>query len=567
MADDDKEKKEKKKKEFKRGKVKRPMLVYHYGGKPHKSSLDLCWWAARGGHRYFNTLVEIERKRRTEFQEARTRLFPDLDRLETEVKNRREELKEIRTEIKLRNQRARRRTGTPEDRARVAALKKQLKPFNNLLKVMRASYNVHPEMQAAAKNISATAKASVKAARHNADTNWGTYLQMEQATEAAFDCVGLPKFKPWRGEGLVAVQLQHGATVAQLTDAEKGQASLTIHPQTTRRSDRRRATLRMRLDSEGRKPVWASVDFVYHRPIPADAKILWILLKLYRDGTKHRWEVNFVCTRSAGFDRDDRATTGLVGVDFGWRKRADGSLRVAYWAESATKHGELVLPADVFDRAGQAEFLQSEADKVFNRARTELADWLRDRNLPDWLRERTLQLGHWRSGGRLIGVLMAWRAERFTGDEEAFDRLSEWYQVYRRLIDRAAIQRRSLQNARLYLYRQWARDWAKTYGQVNLEDADWRILARAAQAEAPTDHDRYCMRLASPGLLRRIILEAIGKEGVHLVETPGTTRTCHLCGHYNTWEKPKELYQRCQNPLCNQLWDQDYNAALVILGR
>jgi transposase len=45
-----------------------------------------------------------------------------------------------------------------------------------------------------------------------------------------------------------------------------------------------------------------------------------------------------------------------------------------------------------------------------------------------------------------------------------------------------------------------------------------------------------------------------------------TTRECFWCSHVNTeWEKPEERVQTCA--ACKRQWDQDHNAARILLKR
>src|SRR5205807_6540186 len=105
------------------------------------------------------------------------------------------------------------------------------------------------------------------------------------------------RFHRWDGRGRLAVQLQGGLPVA---DAFGSDSRLRIAPVPAGAWERgappsaRRTTVQLRIGSEGREPVWATVPVVLHRPLPPAAQIKWVFLLRERIGTSEDWHVPFV---------------------------------------------------------------------------------------------------------------------------------------------------------------------------------------------------------------------------------------------------------------------------------
>jgi transposase len=67
--------------------------------------------------------------------------------------------------------------------------------------------------------------------------------------------------------------------------------------------------------------------------------------------------------------------------------------------------------------------------------------------------------------------------------------------------------------------------------------------------------------------LRNAIENACKREGilVERVNPDYTTQECHLCGFTKKFDAAANIVHTC--PGCNNKWDQDYNAAVVLLKR
>ena len=318
----------------------------------------------------------------------------------------------------------------------------------------------------------------------------------------------------------------------------------------------------VRVDSDGREPVWAVVPVTLHRPIPDDARIKWVYLIRRRVASKDNWSLCLVLSRQSGWMKTDLARGGCVGIDIGWRLVPDG-LRVAYWVGDDGRSGQLVLPLRDVGRWQKAQDLQSIRSKNFDAVVLRLANWLRGRDLPDWLIERTKTLRQWRSQARLASVAIHWRGNRFDGDGEIFDAIEAWRKQDKHLWEWEHNQRRKAAAWREDTYRQLAAKLSRAYRTVCLEKTDWRQLARQAKPEEEGNAQAaHYMRTASPGQLTRLLAERFAE--VVRVDPAHTTQRCHACGKLTPFDAAAQLTTTCRH--CGAEWDQDFNAACNLLG-
>jgi hypothetical protein len=329
----------------------------------------------------------------------------------------------------------------------------------------------------------------------------------------------------------------------------------------------------LRVGSEDRDPVFAVIPVVLHRPMPSDAQIKWVHLIRRRIGLHCEWRVQFALSRATGWDKPDRAATGEISIDVGWRvtgddgvtPRPDGSMRVAFWRGSDDAEDELTLPADWLSEMRKTEHIQSVRDKLFDRMRERLAERLRTAGdaVPAWLRDRTSTLPQWKSQARLAKLAIDWRSNRFDGDGEIFAELEAWRKRDKHLLEYAANLRDQLQRRREDIYRKFAAWMRRTYRTAKVEILDLRDFHKLAQAEdAPVDGAlKEHVRDACISALFRCIEESMTKKGTIKVPAKNTTAKCHVCGSLEKWNR-KVLRHTCS--ACGAEWDQDENASVNI---
>lgn len=547
--------------------------VYEYGAKPPTAGGERVWEQSRLAHRYRNRLCELELARRAAAEQVLRSHCPDLAEMHARVDALAAELEACRDRIRGDNQRIRGRAASP-DRDRAAQLKADLRDARAALKIRRAEAWADGSLRADLDAVDNAHVAEVKTARAASGLYWGNYLRIEQAA-ASMRKGAPPIYHRFTGKACATVQIQGGMSLADALAGsdprfrlEPWQPSgpIAADPQ-SRRSGRGGWMLaHVRIGSTGRRrqPTWTTAPVRLHRLPPADAQIKWVHLRSRRIGTRQVWRLQLVLASAGGFAPADRAATGCVGVDLGWRLLEDGSLRVAYWVGSDGAEGQLALSAYDLQRWDKAEQLRSIRDRAFDDIRGRLLAWLAvAKDVPDWLRERTATLPLWRSCGRLAAVALAWRDARFAGDEEEYAAVEAWRAQDRHLYDWEASQIAKAMAWRTDLYRRFAATLSRRYATVALEDIDYKNLGRrpAAESKDVVYASRH-RQLASPGKLADALRQRFAARAD--VPAMNTTRRCHSCGHIESFDAAAELVHTCGG--CGAEWDQDASAARNLLA-
>lgn len=536
-------------------------------------------------HRYYNTLVEIERERRGKCDAAIRDLCPQVALLSAAVAAIEKRLEEALSEIKRANAQARKKTAPRELRERAKEFRGELRAARAALKAEKKTAYADPRVIAAQDQIDAENAEKRKAARAASGLYFGTYLLIEQSL-GSIRSGAPPKFKRWTGDGTVAAQVQKGCSIDELLSGEdrrvrvdlasgyeiddKGRTVRTReyeefvakNGRTMRR--RKRDTISVRVGSNpDRTPIMCQVPARVHRPMPSDARIKWAFLSQTRVGTHREYRIRLSVERAAGWRKDDLADSGTVAVDIGWRI-VPGGLRVAAWRGDDGATGELILPQAVLDRLRKCESLQSIRDRNFEPVRDALAKWIAEATRPDWVTERAQTLRQWKSQARLAGLVIFWRANRFDGDGEMFARVEAWRKQDKHLYDWQSCQRLSTQRRRMDLYRNFAAMLTRRYKTIVVEEFDLRKVQKLPAADAePVDaavreHQRDACCSALVRCLRERAAEFREVDAVH------STTQCSSCGKLSDFDR-RDVIRECAH--CGHRCDQDYGAAAVILAR
>jgi len=614
-------------------------------------------------HVYYNKLIELERWRIEQFREIRGRHVPGYNEAEARMEEVREAIEQARAEIQRQRQGARKRLKMPPElKERLDALKAERKALGATLKQMRETFGtpikeantalkqavkervgdgagpriiekVRPEIRAEmladerwaaawreTTGLDAETLDKQKELRSKCGCSPGTYQLTERAADQAKGGGkkkkgesskpkrrGPPRFRRWDGGGVVGVQLHDvsiGAVYGQLSNM------LQIDPlppsQWSTPSGRRHAytVARVRLGSDGRAPVWASLPVLMHRAVPRDAVVTWAAIVVTKDGHRMRHELQLTVETNELRNKTERC--GTVAIDLGWRTRPDG-IRVGYAVDDTGREVELKVPASVADDIRYSERLQGHADRTFDTARAALRSLLAagEPSIPAWVAEQCTHLQAWRSHNKLERLTVRWLRElsddeqkellgalseraqklRASGGDEwvTFEQFAAegwpqerlvlaylllWRRRERHLGQWRTDQRRKAQNRRRDVYRCFAADVARRYERVVLEAFNLEAFATNAEPEdEKEDNERRLHRvraLAAPSTLVDALRNACGSTVV-FVEPRNTTRECHRCGHVNEWKDQSILVQVCAG--CGASWDQDANAARVMLGR
>ncbi len=560
----------------------KPSKIYSYGAKPPVEGLERVLEQMALMHRYRNRLVEIERDRRGGVEALLRQVAPDLGPLDADVARWGAEIDAERERIWRDNQRQRRRTATPADRARIKALREQCRAARKALKARRREVFASDAWKAAQQAIEVEDGRLRKQAQADSGLYWGNYLSVQQAM-ADIRRGAPPHFQRRPDRERVVVQIQKGLAVEELFLGRDRRVRLEPLPSPGRLSDHW-MLLRLRVGSDGRDPVWAGVPVSLARDLPAGWRVKWVYLHRERVGPHWDWRVSFVVEEPDGvkvkpyplegserkievcpnqWPRPDAAQGGAVGIDVGWRQFPD-RLRVAIWRGSDGVGGELFVRPWKLHRWEKARDLQAIRDDNFNLARKRLAEWLAERqDVPDWLREATATMASWRSQARLAAVVLRWRAERCQGDAQIFDALEHWW---RRQDKHLWTWQLSIQQDavlwRQDLYRQFALSLARRYRTACVEALRAKPLMSLPKPEDEGDRNRrWWARIAAPATLLSTVRAAFTET--RRIDPKDSTRTCPACGSVETWDQAAQLQHRCES--CGREWDQDHAAAWNLL--
>lgn len=543
----------------------------------------------RAAQRYYNALIALERCRRAVYRDIRGECA-DFAVIEETVSSLRTELAELRTAIKSERKDARRRVVTKALNDRAKETHERLQLAKSALKDARAKVRDDERLRERVADLDARCKVWAKGLRATTEAYWGTYLLVEASVDQARKATVDPGFRRargferttpvegWCGEGRIGVQIQGGISIDELYAGQDTRVRLEAVPEdawhSSSRSVRRklaRSRLWVRVGSEGRSPIWAVFPVLVHRPIPSDARVKGVAVRVEVIGTTERWTASITYTREAT-PLPQRG--GTVALDLGWRKRPDASLRVAYWTDADGRHGEYTMPAAIRERLKHARDLQSIQDTHYNRIQVRLVKWFEHAKsetvrLPAYLADVSRYLAQWRSHERLRRlVLEHWRHQRFAGDEGIYPEIEAWAHQSRHLSQWQRHEHARALGYRREVYRRCAAQLARTYGTVIVEKFDLHQAKRLQAPERDPDSPqpaRAQLHASAPGELRHAIQQTVAREGglVIALGAAGTTTTCHECGCECRWDQAADLRHTCEH--CGASWDQDHNAAINLL--
>lgn len=286
----------------------------------------------------------------------------------------------------------------------------------------------------------------------------------------------------WQGEGRIGVQLQKKPSIDGIFDG--GSNFFQIDPvprgawESPVRGERRRlsrTTVRLRVGSDGRQPIWAEWPMVMHRPLPEGSRVAWAVVKKTRDDCRRwRWTL-YVWVEFEGLHTDSPEPAEESVAVCTETIRDGGSLRAGTWVGSDGEWEKIWLATNVERDLEKVEKLRSLRDEKLNDMQSYLAAWLREASLPEWLKEDTELLSQWRAPGRFAALAFKWRANRFEGDGDGYERLESWRYRDEHLQRMEAGIRRKALGRRREDYRILAAKLSRRYGRL--------LLAKRKKAE------------------------------------------------------------------------------------
>jgi transposase len=529
--------------------------------------------------------------------------------------------------------------------ARAASYRRELARLENHARAMQRSILALPkeERKPYQTAVQQAQRAATKAARDRArettadslGCSWGTCGQVDDAFDGSQRTtklhVDVSTHAP-RDEGLLAVQYQRHesnpkweATMAsalvggddtfvQIGDELVGKPKRRA-PGTT--GAKRLQTLRFRVGSNGRAPIWANLYILMHRPLP-DARVTWVKLSCRRVGLRHRWFLLVVVDEECrGVPDQQRGSE--VGVDIGWRRRDDGAIRVAYWWGSDGREGELAIPERVTRRKGKSDSLKSIRDRERNEVAALWRGWIfgstsavptmetdtmlspvtsaaPSSSADDYLlatsaalitgvdsahgipvdhpvRVAAKAMHMWTRMGHFVVLARLWDSHRVPGDEAIYARVQEWLKHDRHLYAWEANNRRRMALQVCALIDGLAVQLARQYDMIAVEERG--MVAEIVKKDPEHDQDEERLRalsatrmgIVAPASMRAALERFAKKYGAlyREVNPAHTTRDCAECGAARVVDDPAELMLGCDK--CGVVEDQDRTAARNILNR
>lgn len=572
------------------GHESKPTIVYRYDVrsfmKPTLSPIDFVRTQLTLARAYRNKLLNAEIAGRKAYREKRSELYPDFAALEETALKASAAVEEANTKIKL-DKVSRHLTG------------KKQRTSTGLITVKREAVNARKAARAALKfrrdeisgdTVLADAGNEAREKLRVEADQWANENGLYQATKRKIvESVSQtcrtsqadPVFTKWDGSGRLSCQIQAQAKVlARVGPCTWEAITLGRYDSLIRvreekvpvptglrdaagnkiMTEKSWTIISVRFGSDvNRNPIFVDCPVQTHRVPPPDAVIKWAELVCKRNG---RDFVYYLCLQVAhddGWEKEDRADSGMVAVNPGWRMVPEG-LRVAYWVGSDGEEGQLVIPNTskthhgTVDQMQKVNDLQSIRDKLFEAMKPKLKAHFGDA-VPEWAAETIKFIDKIRSKDRIIKMVRDWQGE-------LPDFLKKWYDKDIHLEKWGTFQRARFGRWRTAFYRQFAAMLRRKYKTVVFDNTKYADMRRNPEPEqVKIDAVIQYRNIASPGDLRELVQ---ANMDVIKVDAEHCTATCHKCNEVCEWDRLK-LEHMCEH--CGTQFDQDANHCRNALNR
>lgn len=250
----------------------------------------------------------------------------------------------------------------------------------------------------------------------------GTYAAVEAAFEqACIEAEGDPGFRRWergRAARKVGKQITKTFLASQFMSGGGGpvRAEIVGRHRPESKGNRARGFQYLVSIDLGKGLGTVIVKCIFHRPVPADARIRWIYLvpELKPDG---KWKWSLQLTLELSKPLIERAPgpkgSGTLHVDFRWSLSPERGLVVALLKDQGTalqSTALVTIDPKIVDSFEFARRVQGHADEHFNVAREALMVWMSKNpsSVPEWLIEETEHIAKWRSHEKLAHIVRQW---------------------------------------------------------------------------------------------------------------------------------------------------------------
>jgi len=229
---------------------------------------------------------------------------------------------------------------------------------------------------------------------------------------------------------------------------------------------------------------------------------------------------------------------------------------------------EVCLPPKITAKIEAANDKQSKADRIFQELKDDLRRFFLDL-VQDaiWVKKLPENLV------KMVKVNQVWGRVRKRGMREIIRQLEEKglfpdiveeikvvLNRYDRLINVAVRMKKKALGYRKKFYENLAKELYDKYEVVVWLDIELDRLAEKERAEELVKKARFQRFIAGLSVLRNCLeWKAFKTAGtLEVVQCPGKTKVCHVCGHPVDYPYPERQFWRCEH--CGAEWDVDENA-------
>src|ERR1051326_8807627 len=490
--------------------TRRAVRVYSYGTVPTRNAAvlgeDLAETQLKLAGRLWNLLVTIDRARVARYRRIMYDATQErIDAIRDEIVALRESVRAARKLVRSRQ-------------AELGEMPERLKTlraaFGSLIQQQRDTaaqrHDVRKVELQQLKMITARRIVKARQAAASCGLFWGSYNEILARADVARRAGDMHFRRTMKGaDGTLTTQIIGGTDVAKCVAGQH--TSFRIDAATIGQKWR---YARMRIGSnENRSPQWLGIPIIYHRDIPDEARIKSVSMTR-RHG---RWQLNVTVLLAAP---EVRTTGPAIAIDLGWRLMDDGSVRVAYWADTEGKEGDVRVNARDLEALAKVHGLRAIADKRRDDILRTLVPWLSQQDLPEEWQRETVAIAQWRSGNRLARLVRWWADHRLPDDEKTFLAARDWRKKHIHLTNWWRNQQQQMCGRIREQYRTFATQRISLYGTVYVEEFDLRKVSERPPAESDkviTGSSRY-RHVVSPSVFRAAVLNVAQRDGVRVIK-------------------------------------------------
>jgi len=561
--------------------------VYKYGLVPigtfPEAAISELWRA----NKLWNNLVEIHRKNRDKYDEARCAAHPLYGEIAEKLNAINEEIDQAYDNKRT----ARMKAGTREpshplikdaDNV-IAELKKKRKAIYAELKPIRVKADklLKESGKKQELNTAFTEQANKIVRAKNSglysNTAGAVFENFKNARDRSRKTGGQLRFHAFDGTGFFAFRFRRkganvdGISFAELFVGNKPNAQRFAF--TGRDDARKKPRIRLRATLAGgatkASKITHEFDMIYHRPIPENSQIQNGKIMRIRIGDRFKYHlvltVKQPLSKPVPVPKDQ-----AIGIDIGFRRVAN-SIQVASVTSSDPDLPPQEIPAPTKMIRGMERVIDLQSD---------LSDSAADlgAKIKPILKDNPLAEDHpkyklWKSVALLkanvtLSFETAYKLARWLIDHDpnlipatASKPVLDWWSAYsRRYREMHNLRAKQLLH-RKHFYRQIAYEMVSRKQLIVLEEINLTIFAEVKDRNNKLSNKARAQRvLASPSEFRNAIINAANREGVPHISVPPqyTSKTCSACGQINK-NLGSDKTWACPN--CGVHHDRDENAA------